>query len=130
MAAGHNLKKGEYRQGKLTEDEMWSAFSYTFSPKSSHAASYKYGFLKAILDNLYNTDEKLVLTFDQLFGKFAEIYWNLVLKYHIKQKPSDANGRVTTLERVLWETRDRFQIEAGIPLKVLVMMQQLLCVIR
>lgn len=119
MAAGHNLKKGEYRQCKLTEDEMWSAFAYTFSPKSIHVASYKYGFLKAILDNLYNTDEKLLLTFDQLFGKFAEIYWNLVLKYHIKQKSSDANGRVTTLERVLWETRDRFQIEEGIPFESL-----------
>ena len=55
-----------------------------FSNQSKNSSSYKFGFLKSILDNLYNVDSELVLTFDQLFGKFTEIYWNLILKYHIK----------------------------------------------
>ncbi len=46
---------------------MWSAFSNLFSSRSNNSSSYKFGFLKAIMDNLYNVDEKLTLTFDQLF---------------------------------------------------------------
>lgn len=83
MLAGASLKEGYYRAELLSDDEMWSAFAYLFSPKAKHSASYKYGFLKAILDNLYNTDENLVLTFDQLFSKYTKIYWNLVLKHNV-----------------------------------------------
>lgn len=72
MSAGASLREGTYRLGHLSDDEMWSAFAYLFSSKSKQSASYKYGFLKSILDNLYNTDDHLVLTFDQLFSKFAE----------------------------------------------------------
>ena len=83
MSAGAGLREGKYREGHLSEDEMWSAFAYLFSSKSKQSASYKYGFLKAILDNLYNTDENLILTFDQLFSKFAEVYWNAVSVLHL-----------------------------------------------
>ena len=85
MPAGFDLKEGYYATRSLSDDEMWSAFSYLFSSKSVNDTSYKFGFLKSILDNLYNTDDELKLTFDQLFSKFAEIYWNLVLKHHILQ---------------------------------------------
>lgn len=79
--AGFELKEGFYEERKVTEDELWSAFSCVFSSRSRNDSSYKFGFLKAIIDNLYNVDENLKLTFDQLFSKFAEIYWNLILKY-------------------------------------------------
>lgn len=115
MAAGASLSRGEYRQGTFSDDEMWSAFAYLFSPKAKHSASYKYGFLKAILDNLYNTDENLVLTFDQLFSKFAEIYWNLVLKHHIRQNPSTKDGKITVLEHALFDTKHKFSIAEGVP---------------
>ena len=41
-------------------------------------------FSNAIIDNLYNVDANLKLSFDQLFNKFGEIYWNLILKYGIE----------------------------------------------
>ena len=66
---------------------MWSAFSNLFSSHSKNSSSYKFGFLKAIMDNLYNVDQNLTLTFDQLFGTFTEVYWNLVLKHGIRQQP-------------------------------------------
>ncbi len=115
MAAGADLREGKYREGHLSEDEMWSAFAHAFSPKAKHAASYKFGFLKSILDNLYNTDENLVLTFDQLFSKFAEIYWNLVLKYHIRQAPVIAGGKTTKLEQDLWAAKARCPVADEIP---------------
>ena len=107
MAAGAGLREGFYIQKHLSDDEIWSAFSFLFSTRSKNSASYKYGFLKAILDNLYNTDENLILTFDQLFSKFAEIYWNLVLKHHIRQAPVSARGKTTKLEQALWRAKEK-----------------------
>ena len=115
MAAGYNLKLGEYKQGALSDDEMWSAFAYLFSSKSHNDTSYKFGFLKSILDNLYNVDETLCLTFDQLFSKFAEVYWNLVLKHHILQKRPGKNERMSALERILYESKEKYLIEEGVP---------------
>ncbi len=110
MAAGASLREGYFKEGILSEDEMWSAFAYLFSPKAKHSASYKFGFLKSILDNLYNTDENLVLTFDQLFSKFAEINWNLVLKYQIRQAPTS-----TKLEKALWKAKGQCLVVEDIP---------------
>ena len=115
MAAGASLNEGMYREGHFSDDEMWSAFAYFFSEKAKKSASYKYGFLKSILDNLYNTDENLVLTFEQLFSKFAEIYWNLVLKYHIRQAPVIAGGKRTKLEQALWEAKARCPVTDELP---------------
>ena len=119
MPAGAELCEGKYREGYISEDEMWSSFAYLFSPKAKHAASYKYGFLKAILDNLYNTDENLVLTFDQVFSKFTEIYWNLVLKYDIRQAPVIKGGRTTKLEQALWSAEAMCHVAGDLPFESL-----------
>ena len=115
MSAGYELKEGKYKQGTLKDDEIWAHFAYLFSSKSHNDTSYKFGFLKSILDNLYNTDASLCLTFDQLFSKFAEIYWNLVLKYHILQKTPGKLNRMSSLERVLIESKDKFGLDEDIP---------------
>lgn len=101
MAAGHDLKAGQYDARMVSEDELWSAFSYLFSTQSKNSTSYKFGFLKSLIDNLYNVNENLVLTFDQLFSKFAESYWNLVLKYGIRQQTVIKGKSSTVLESVL-----------------------------
>ncbi len=109
------MKEGTYKSGPISDDEMWSAFAFLFSSKSVNDTSYKFGFLKSILDNLYNVDETLTLTFDQLFSKFAEVYWNLVLKHHILQKNPGKTGRQSALEGGLYTARDRFGIAEDIP---------------
>jgi len=119
MSAGYDLREGDYARRSISDDEMWSAFAYLFSSKSHNDTSYKYGFLKSILDNLYNVDENLVLTFDQLFSKFAEIYWNLVLKHHILQKAPTKNNRMSLLERVLIEAKTKYLIDEGVPFESL-----------
>lgn len=119
MAAGHNLKEGLYIDKNVSEDELWSAFSYLFSSQSKNSTSYKFGFLKSLLDNLYNVNEELVLTFDQLFSKFAESYWNLVLKHGIRQQPVIKGKRATALEGVLHSAAEKYQIAAEIPFESL-----------
>lgn len=128
MAAGHDLKEGIYESRPLSDDEMWSAFARLFSSKTAHASSYKFGFLKAILDNLYNVNENLVLDFDQLFSTFTEIYWNLVLKHHILQNnPGNANKH-TSLESALLETKERFLIADDVPFEsITVEMKKFVC---
>lgn len=108
---GYDLKEGLCKQGTVSEDELWSAFASLFSSQVVMVSSYKYGFLKAILDNLYNVDEDLKLTFDQLFSKFAEIYWNLILKHKLQQQAK----KVTYLEQILHEAITKYNLPEEIP---------------
>ena len=116
---GYNLKSGAVAPILPSEDDLWAALSVVFSTKSVNDTSYKFGFLKSLLDNLYNVDGDLRLTFDQLFGKFAEVYWNLVLKYGLRQKAPTVNGRVSRLERELRDARERYAIAEAVPFESL-----------
>ncbi len=114
--AGYNLNYGQYDDRSVSDDELWSALSVVFSAKSRNDASYKFGFLKAIIDNLFNVDKDLKLTFDQLFGKFTEIYWNLVLKYHLRQKAPTSDGKESYIESILHEAAVRYKIDSEEPI--------------
>ena len=116
MISGHRLSKGDYDHRHLNTDEIWQELSILFSSRSRNSASYKYGFFKSILDNLYNVDDDMKLTFDQLFGKFAEIYWNLVTKYRIAQMPAGKSAAVVT---VINDFVQKNNIMAGIPFESL-----------
>ncbi len=109
--AGYKLKSGDYRTEHVSEDELWSAFAYLFSAQSQKSSSYKFGFLKAIIDNLYNVDENLTLTFDQLFSKFGEIYWNLILKYNLKQQ----SRKETYVEQIIKNAAVKYNLPTGVP---------------
>ncbi len=113
--AGFDLKEGKYEERNASDDELWSVFACVFSSKSRNTSSYKFGFLKAIIDNLYNVDENLKLTFDQLFSKFAEIYWNLVLKHGLRQNTATRDNRETYLEQILHGAVEKYQILEPIP---------------
>lgn len=63
--AGYNLAEGQYENRTLSEDEMWSAFSNVFSSHSKNSSSYKFGFLKAIMDNLYNANKDYFIHFPE-----------------------------------------------------------------
>ena len=113
--AGFDLKEGQYEKRNVSDDELWSAFACVFSSKSRNDTSYKYGFLKAILDNIYNVDSNLRLSFNQIFRKFGEIYWNLILKYGLRQKMITNDNRETYLEQVLHMAAKKYGILEPIP---------------
>ena len=106
--AGFDLKEGMYEDREVSEDELWSAIACVFTSKSKNDASYKFGFLKSILDNLKYVDNDLILTFDQLFTRFAELYWNLILKYNLRQKAITKDNRKSVIERVLLDAKDKY----------------------
>ena len=104
--AGCDRKDGYYIERYITDEEIWEAFSRLFSAQSRNDSSYKFGFLKSILDNLYNVDDKLVLTFDQIFSKFAEIYWSLIVNHQLKQRVQTKSGTKTHIEKILEKAKE------------------------
>lgn len=113
--SGFDLKDGKYEERNVSDDELWSAFACVFSSKSRNDSSYKYGFLKSIMDNLYNVDVDLKLTFDQLFGKFGEIYWNLILKHGLRQKAATNDHKETYLEQIFHAAVQKYSIFEPVP---------------
>ena len=88
MAAGWDLVHGDIKKYYVSEDELWAAFSYVFSDACAKRSTYKFGLIKSILDNLLSvvsTNRGVEITYEELFSKFAESYWNLVTKYNLKQ---------------------------------------------
>lgn len=53
--------------------------------ESIKIASYKFGLIHSIIDNLENLTDDLKLNFDQLFLSFTSIYWNLVIRHKLYQ---------------------------------------------
>ncbi len=76
------------KQYYVSEDELWSLFNFFFSPSCKKTTTYKFCFLKSILDSLFSgamNDKGYELVFDVLFEHFSNNYWNLLTKYHLKQ---------------------------------------------
>ena len=120
IMAGFDLKEGTYSVQILAEDEMWSALMGVFAPTSRKDTTYKFGFLKSIIDNIYNVDENYRLSFDKLFGKFTEIYWNLILKYELRQKAPNKVNRTTYLEQILYAAKEKYNLQEHIPFESLI----------
>ncbi len=90
---------------KLTPDEVVSLINSALIGNSKRTTSYKFVFFKSILDNLLNVDLNSVpecfLSFDSISIRFTEIYWNLILRFELKQMPQTANNKISVIEREL-----------------------------
>lgn len=106
MASGWDLSSGIYDDRNVTEDELFSAILTVFSQKSKKTNTYKFALIKAILDNLYNADANLVISFDDLFLKFAAVYWTLVTKHHLHQQPVSDFYKGANIEQLLNKFKD------------------------
>ena len=103
MPAGWYQTSGTFREGPIDEDTFWMLFNYVFSDSSAKRITYKFGLIKSILDNLFNSegeDYSLFISCENLFGKFAENYWNLVTKYHLKQMLPDGKSEYSKIEQI------------------------------
>ena len=113
--AGWALTEGEYSKISLSDSDLSRIFASIFSSSSKNTTSYKFGFIKSLLDNLYNVDSSLCLSFDTVFSTFAESYWNLILKYNLNQQ-SGKNAKITTILKGLF---DSFGYDEVIPFESL-----------
>lgn len=109
---GFNLKFGEYKKIDVTEEEFWKAFNKVFSTKTVNSSSYKFVFLKSLLDCIY-IYKKIKYSFYEIFERFTEIYWVLVVKYGLAQ--NNSTTKETYIEQILNEyvecTTDKYPIK-------------------
>ncbi len=114
--AGWNLKRGTITKYVLSEDQIWSLFNYVFSDSSRKRNSYKFGLIKSLIDNLFNgkrVDNGVFFSLKEIFAKFAENYWNLVLKYDLRQMRPDGRSSLSRVEVILKEAAARNSIISG-----------------
>ena len=112
--SGWDRKYGELYKGKVTSEELWASFNYVFSDSSSKRNTYKFGLIKAILDNLFHAVPMVVhetteyyISYEYLFGKFAENYWNLIVKYHLRQMISNSQSEYSAIEQIFMKAVEK-----------------------
>lgn len=99
--AGWNKKSGPLVDYAPSEDELWSLFNHVFSDGSKKTNTYKFGLIKSICDQIYTLNEEsdcFFLSYESLFAKFTENYWNLVNKYNIRQMRNNGNSDYSRVE--------------------------------
>lgn len=103
-----NLQAAEMKNPYILEEDIWKSIHYFFY-HSKTTTTYKYGFFKALLENVANANEDKELTFDDLFYTFSKMYWNLVVHHKLWQ--SNSSGVLSSVQKVIEE----FQQEHAIP---------------
>lgn len=104
--AGWNLKSGFITEYVVSEDRIWSLFNYVFSDSCKKRNTYKFGLIKALLDSVFSgeiTAQGIHYSYEELFGHFAYNYWNLVVKYNLRQMRKDGKSEFSKVELILKE---------------------------
>lgn len=97
---GYDLSEGIYKSRNCSEEELWKAFRNVFSTKTLNSSSYKFVFLKSIMDCIHRYN-KIDYTFYEIFERFTEIYWTLIVKYGLAQ--NNSNSKETYIEQIVKE---------------------------
>ena len=92
--AGWDKRSGELIGTIVDSSEYQRMFNYVFSDQSKKATTYKFAFVKSLLDSVYSLEPQgdiYCLELNDIFNKFSENYWNLVVKYGLKQHRNSIN---------------------------------------
>ena len=92
----HKDNFGEIKNVKEDYHDYLTDIMHCMNSNARKTASYKYVFFKSILDNLFNVNENLEISFDDLSKDFSIIYWNIIAKYKL---PQYQNGRQSKMEK-------------------------------
>ena len=95
---GWSLPNGKITKIDMSDAEIWKYFNILFSNKSKNQSSYKYAFIRSILENLYNVDSEIQLSFAQIYEPFARIYWNLVIRHGLRQSHGSSTPSLVETE--------------------------------
>ena len=96
----------------LSEAEVIELVNRALSGNAQHSTTYKYAFFKSIIDNVFNVDlDTKYLSFDNLATRFTEIYWNLVLNYHLRQEIKTSHHQYTGVEKELFAFCEKYNFD-------------------
>lgn len=104
----YKLQVGEMKANYLTDKEIWGHFNFIFSTKSKNSTTYKFVLIKSLIENLYNINENLELSYDILFSSFSKIYWNLVIHHNLNQ--INKLGSRAEVQTILLEAQLKYAI--------------------
>lgn len=102
--AGWNLKNGTITEYDVGEDRIWSLFNFVFSDACKKRNTYKLGLIKALLDSAFSgetTQAGIRYSYEELFSRFTYNYWNLVVKYNLRQMRKDGKSEYSRVELIL-----------------------------
>ncbi len=103
--AGWNLTEGKLNTDKVSDDKYWALFNYVFSDSSRKRNTYKFGLIKSILDSVFGAESQedvIFVSYEILFEKFAANYWNLIVKYNLKQMRKDGKSEQSKIEQIFY----------------------------
>ncbi|PPA70851.1 HNH endonuclease [Jeotgalibacillus proteolyticus] len=107
----HKLQIGEMKASYITDQEIWSHFTYIFSSKSRNSTTYKFVLIKSIIENLYNVNEELEIHYFNLFKSFTKIYWNLVIHHKLNQ--INMMGKQAEVQKILLDFQAKYGIDSS-----------------
>lgn len=113
--SGWNLKSGSITEYDVCEDRIWYLFNFVFTDSSRKRNTYKFGLVKLLLDNVFNGQQNIhpdgiYFTYEELFGRFDENYWNLVIKYDLRQMRREGKSMYSKVESILKQVASEDQI--------------------
>ena len=114
---GWNLKEGVLTESKVSDDEFWSLFNYVFSDACKKTNTYKFGLIKSICDQIYdvhNDGNVFFLSYEKIFSKFTENYWNLVNKYKLKQMSYNGKSEYSKIEMIIKTAAEHYEIPESV----------------
>ncbi len=107
QSSGWDSKENLIPFKELSDQDVITLVNHALLGNSKRTTSYKFVFFKSILDNLFNVDldssPECYLSFDAISLRFAEIYWNLILRFKLKQMPENSNGKISVIEKILFD---------------------------
>lgn len=109
--AGWNLKSGKFNDECKNEDAFWAIINNFLSNKTNKTSSYKYCFFKSILDNVFNVDDNGCISYNLIFERFTEIYWNLIVKYKLSQIQANSSFDKSTIEIIISGILEKYNID-------------------
>ncbi|KIR03966.1 HNH endonuclease [Lachnospiraceae bacterium TWA4] len=115
--SGWNLREGNLTQLGVSDDEYWSLFNYVFSDACKKTNTYKFGLIKSICDQIYDVHDSgtiLFLSYEKIFSKFAENYWNLVNKYKLKQMSYNGKSEYSKIEVIIKSAVENYEIPENV----------------
>lgn len=95
-------KEGYILKEKENYHEYLSDVMHFLNSNARKTSSYKYVLFKSILDNLFNVNENLEMSFKDLSFDFSVIYWNITAKYKLPQYQNTEN-RLSLIEKCIYK---------------------------
>lgn len=99
---GWKLKEGKLKKEVVTEENLWAIFNNVFSTKSVKRTTYKLFFLKSIIECYIDSEENHI-TYDVIFLKFTEYYWDIFGNFGLINCDKGVRGRKTKAEKIFEE---------------------------